>query len=213
MLEQLFNIVKQLGQDSVVNNPEVPNEYNQDVMADATHTIAGGFQNVLAGGGFQSILDLFKGGNGGGGIAGLVKNPMVSMMIGHFISKLVGKYNMNPSSASSIANNLIPNSIQQLVDQTNDPGNEKATMDGFIGSLVGKAAVTASGDEDQSNSSSPLQDLLEQFTGNNAGNKGSGGFDLQNIIGNLTNKAQDSFQKPGGEAGNGLMDLIKGFFS
>jgi len=214
MLDQLFNIVKQFGQDTVVNNPEVPNEYNQDVMADATHTIAGGFQNVLAGGGFQSILDLFKGGGSGGGLAGLVKNPMVSMMIGHFISKLVGKYNMSPSSASSIANNLIPNSINQLVEQTNDPGNEKATMDGFIGSLVGKAGVAVSEDNTQNASSSPLQDLLDQFTGGNSGNKGSGGFDLQNIISNLTNKAQDSFQKPGGgEAGNGLMDLIKGFIS
>lgn len=62
MLDQLFNIVKQFGQDTVVNNPEVPNEQNQEVMADATKTIASGFQNIMAGGGFQNILDLFKAG-------------------------------------------------------------------------------------------------------------------------------------------------------
>ena len=67
MLDQLFNIVKQFGQETVVNNPEVPNEYNQEVMADATSTIASGFQNVMAGGGFQNILDLFKDGGGAEG--------------------------------------------------------------------------------------------------------------------------------------------------
>ncbi|MBM3415135.1 MAG: hypothetical protein FJY20_01550 [Bacteroidetes bacterium] len=66
MLDQLFNIVKQFGQDTVVNNPEVPNEYNPEIMADATKTIASGFQNVRAGGGFQNILDLFKGGGNAG---------------------------------------------------------------------------------------------------------------------------------------------------
>ena len=67
-------------------------------MADATQTITGGFKNMVSGGGLQNILDLFKGGGNsspqsgkGGGIGGLMTNPIVSMMIGHFMNKLVGK--------------------------------------------------------------------------------------------------------------------------
>ena len=39
---------------------------------------------------------------------------MVTMMIGHLISKLVGKFNMNPAQASQVSNNLIPNVLNGL---------------------------------------------------------------------------------------------------
>jgi hypothetical protein len=135
MLDKIFDIVKQFGQDSVVNNPDVPNEQNQEVMADATKTIASGFQNIVAGGGFENILDLFKGGGNagsntsGGGIGGLLKNPIVSMMVGYFISKLVGKYKMSPASASNVANSLIPNALNGLISETKDPANPGFTLD------------------------------------------------------------------------------------
>jgi hypothetical protein len=216
MLDQLFNIVKQFGQDTVVNNPDVPEEHNNDVMADATKTITSGFQNIVAGGGFQNILDLFKGGgntgggnSAGGGIGGLLKNPIVSMMVGYFISKLVSKYKMSPSSASNVANSLIPNALNGIITETNNPNNAGFTLDGLIGSLTGGGAQSQEG----GNGGSSLQNLLEQFTGggNSGSSDGGGGFDIQRIIGSLTQKAQNSFQnqQPGG--GGGILDLIKGF--
>lgn len=215
MLDQLINLVKQIGQDTVVNNPEVPNEHNNDVMADATSTITSGFKNILAGGGFQNILDLFKGGgnsgSGGSGIAGLVKNPIVTMMVGYFISKLVGKYKMAPASASNVASSLIPNVLNGLINKTNDPNNPGFTLDGLIGSLTGGGSQEAQQSE---SNDSPLQNLLEQFTGggNNSGStSGGGGFNIQDLIGTLTQKAQNSFQDQPSSGGGGLMDLIKGF--
>lgn len=178
MLDQLFNIVRQTGEETVVNNSEVPNEYNNDVMAEATKTIASGFKNVMAGGGLENILDLFKGtgntgsNNANSGIGSLLKNPMVTMMIGHFISKLVGKFNMSPASASNVANQLIPESLNNFIDQAKDGGNDKVDIDGFLGSLVGKQAATlAEENNNASNNGFSLQDLIGQFTGggNNSG--------------------------------------------
>ncbi len=209
MLDQIVSLVKQFGQETVVNNPEVPNEYNQEVLADATSTITNGFQNVMAGGGFENILDLFKGGGnnaGSPGIGGLVKNPIVTMMIGYFISKLVNKYKMSPASASSVANNLIPNALSGLINQTNDPGNPNATLDSLVGSLTGGESNNTGQSE---NSESPLQNLLDQFTGGTSGS--GGGFDLQDIISNLTQKAQNGFQNR--QQSGGLMDMIKGFLN
>lgn len=218
MLDQLFDIVKQFGQKTVVDNPEVPNEYNEEIMADATKTIGSGFQNIMAGGGFENILDLFKGGGNNasgnsGGIGGLLKNPIVSMMVGYFISKLVSKYKMSPAAASNVANNLIPTSLNSLIQRTNDPNDNGATLDNLVGSLVGDAGTRQ--DEQASNGGgSTLQNLLDQFTGGgNGGNSGGGGFDLQDIIGNLTKKAQTNFQEKEQGGGGGLMDLIKGFIS
>jgi hypothetical protein len=210
MLDQLFNIVKQFGQQSVVDNPEIPNEHNQEVLAEATNTIAGGFQNVIAGGGLQNILDLFKkGGNNktaSGGLGGLLKNPIVTMMVGYFISKLVNKFKMNPSSASNIANNLIPGSINDLIEQTNDPNNEKVTMDGVVNSVIGK-------EQQEEQNDSPLQDLLDKFIG--GGDNGSnvnGGFNIQDLIGSFTQKARNNIGNKQQREG-GLMDMIQGFLS
>jgi hypothetical protein len=213
MLDQLFNIVKQFGQETVVKNPDVPNEYNQEVMADATHTIAGGFKNMVAGGGLQNILDLFKGGGasstGGSGIGGLMKNPIVSMMIGHFISKLVGKYSMSPSVANNVANTIIPNSLNSLIEKTKDPKNPNLNLDGFLNSIIGGEAATEA--KPAETSGGPLQNLIEKFTGGSGGNGNSGGgFNIQDLIGQFTQKSQNNLA--GGQGGGGLMDTIKGFF-
>ena len=211
MLDQLLNIVKQFGQDAVVNNPDVPEDQNQNVMADASKTIANGFQNILAGGGFQNILDLFKGGGGssssqagsGGGLGSLLKNPIVSMMIGYFVSKLISKYKMSPSSASNVANSLIPNTLNGLIQKVNDPNDNDSTLDNLIGSLTGGGGNSGG---------SQLQDILDSFTG--GGNNGGGGLNIQDLIGNLTNSAQNSMQdrESSDGKGGGLLDMIKGFF-
>ncbi len=167
MLEQISELVKQYGQETVVNNPDVPNEENNAVLAEATNTITGGMQNMLAGGGLQDIISMFTGGGNNqsntqnGGIGGLLKNPVVSMMVGHLISKLVGKFNMSPAQASNISNNLIPNVLNGLVTRTksNDPTNDAFDLNDLIGSLTGgNTATSGSGGFN-------FQDLVSQFTG------------------------------------------------
>ena len=216
MLDQLFNLVKQFGQDTVIENPEIPNEQNEEVIADATKTIGSGFQNMMAGGGFESILDLFKGGgnsgnsSSGGGIAGLLKNPIVTMMIGYFTNKLVSKYKMAPSSASNVSNNLIPNVLNGLITNTtsNDPKNDAFDFNDLIGSLTGGNVATK---ESQSNGFD-FQGLLNQFTGGGSGGNGGGGFNIGDIISQVTQGAQKN-QGQQANSGGGLMDLIKGFMN
>ena len=213
MLEQLFDLVRGAGQKTVVENPEVPNEYNNDVMAEATSTVAGGLKNVMAGGGLENIINLFQGGgqqSSGGGVRNLLKNPMVTMMIGHLISKLTGKYKMSPASASNVATNLVPEVLDNLIQKTKDPNNSSFTLDKLVASLTG-------GDDNipqQDSGGFNFQDLIKNFTGNrnNAGNSGNAGFDLQDIIGKVTDRARNNIgnQSQSG-SGTGLFDLIKGF--
>ena len=77
MLDNLFDMIKGLAGDAVINNPEVPNEHNDAVVAEATNTVAGGLQNLAAGGGLQSILSLFGGGGQQQGQNSLMSNPIV----------------------------------------------------------------------------------------------------------------------------------------
>lgn len=215
MLDQLFNLVKQFSGNAVVNNPEVPNEKNNEVVAEATNTIAGGLQNMLSGGGLKDILSMFQGGgnNAGGGsssgISGLMKNPIVSMMIGHFISKLTGKFGLKSSQASNIANDVIPSALSGLITKTNDPNDNSFDLNSLIGSLTGgNAPVASSGAAAGGGGGFDLNSLIGKITGDK---DGDGDTDIQDIIKSVTGgaqKQQESQAQSGG--GGGIMDMLKG---
>lgn len=201
MLENLFNLVKEYAGDAVVNNPDVPNEHNDAVTAEATNTVAGGLQNMLAGGGLENVLSLFSGGQQQGG-GGFLKNPIVNMMIGHFAGKLMSKFGLGSTQANGVASNLIPNVISGLVNRTNDPNNSSFNINDIIGSLTGGGA---SAQQASGGGGFDFQNIISSFTG--GGNSGGGG--LSDIISSITGGAQQARQQQGG--GGGLLDMIKGF--
>ena len=208
MLEELFNLVKGSAGDSVINNPDVPNEHNNEVVAEATNTVASGLRNMVAGGGLQNIISLFNNkdqqGNGG---SGLLNNPIVNMMIGHFTGKLTSKYNIGGAQANNVANNLIPNVLSNLISKTNDPNNSTFSLEGLLNSITGgKTTEVVQEQQSSGNSGFNFQDLIGQFTG--GGGQSGGGGGLMDIVSKLAGGAQNQQQKTGG---GGLMDLIKGF--
>ena len=208
MLEELFNLVKGTATDSVINNPDVPNEQNNEVVAEATNTVASGLRNMVAGGGLQNIISLFsnKGTDQGSG-KGLLSNPIVNMMIGHFAGKLMSKFNLGGDKANSVASNLIPGVIGNLINKTNDTGNSTFSLEGLLNSITGgKTAEVVQEQQSSGKSGFNFQDLIGQFTGG-SDNQSSGGG-IMDIVSKLAGGAQQQQQKTGG---GGLMDLIKGF--
>lgn len=201
MLEQIAQLVKQYGEGAVVNNPEVPSNLNNQVMAEATKTVTSGFQNILSGGGLESILSMFTGQQRSN--TGLSGNPIVAMMVGHLANKLVGKMNLSPAIANAVANNIIPGVINGLVNNTrsNDPSNDSFDLNDLIASLSGGNSAN---DNRQTNGFD-FQDLLEQFTGGD----GQGQMpSLDNVLNTVTQRAQQNQQNQGG----GLGELIGSFF-
>jgi hypothetical protein len=204
MLDNLFNMIKGVAGDAVINNPAVPNEHNDAVVAEATNTVAGGLQNLAAGGGLQSILSLFGGQGQQQGQSGLMSNPIVSMMIGHFSKKLMGKYGLESNQASGVAQNLIPSVISNLINKTNDPNNSSFTLDGLLNSLTGGQSQQIAQEQQQQDGGFSFQNLIGQFTGGQQG----GGGGLMDIVSKIAGGATQAQQQQGG---GGLMDLIKGF--
>ncbi len=208
MLEELFNLVKETSGDAVINNPDVPNEHNNDVVAEATNTVASGLRNMVAGGGLQNIISLFtKKDNQSGGSSSLLSNPLVNMMIGHFAGKLMSKYNIGGSQANNVATSLIPNVIRNLISKSNDPNNSGFSLENLLNSITGGQTTKVVEEQQHSgNSGFNFQDLIGQFTGGGA--QQSGGGSLMDIVSKLAGGAQTQQQRNGG---GGLMDLIKGF--
>jgi len=202
MLKELFNLVKESSNDAVINNPDIPNEKNEEVVAEATNTVASGLRNMVAGGGLSSIVSLF---NKKDGKAGLLGNPIVSMMIGHFAGKLMSKYNIAGKQANNVASSLIPNVVSNLVNKSNDPADNGFSLEKLLNSITGgQTEQIVAEEQSKGNSGFNFQDVISQFSGE--GKQAGGG--LMDIISKLAGGAQNQQQRNGG---GGLMDLIKGF--
>ncbi len=193
MLKELFDLVRGNATETVISNPDIPNEYNDEVVAEATNTVASGFRNIVAGGGIQSLLSLF---GSGSNKKSLLSNPIVSMMMGHFASKLMNKFNLNNNQANNLSGNLIPSVLGNLISRTNDPNDQSFSLEKLLGSITGKKELAVQG------SGGGLQDILRQFNGNGQGNGGG----LMDIIKDFASGAQQQQQQKGN-----LIDLIKSF--
>jgi hypothetical protein len=193
MLKELFDLVRGNATETVISNPDIPNEYNDEVVAEATNTVASGFRNIVAGGGIQSLLSLFRGGSNK---KSLLSNPIVSMMMGHFAGKLMNKFNLNNNQANNLSGNLIPSVLGSLINRTNDPNDQNFSLEKLLGSITGKKELAVQG------SGGGLQDILRQFNGNGQGNGGG----LMDIVKDFASGAQQQQQQKGN-----LMDLIKSF--
>lgn len=206
MLENLFNLIKEQGQDSVIENPAIPNEQNDAVLADATHSVADGLQGVLAGGGLQNVLSLFnkENGNGNGG-GGLLNNPIVSNIISNFTNKLTNKHGIAGEQASGIANNLIPGVLSKLVNRTNDPNNSSFDLSGIIGSLTGDG-----NNQSTVGNGFDLASLVSKFTNGGLDVNGDGKVGFDDVMSKITGGAKQQ-QEQAQTGGGGLMDIIKGF--
>ncbi len=194
MLKELFDLVKGEATETVINNPDVPNQYNNDVVAEATNTVASGLRNLVAGGGTQNVLSLFGGNTNK---KSLLSNPIVSMMMGHFASKLMNKFRMGPSQANNLSGNLIPNVLGTLINKSNDPNDSAFSLEKLLASITGGRSNQVT------SQSGGIGGLLSQFNGN--GHNNGGGF--LDIVKDLAGGAQEQQQRNGGS----LLDLIKGF--
>jgi len=194
MLKELFDLVKGEATETVINNPDVPNQYNNDVVAEATNTVASGLRNVVAGGGVQNVLSMFGGNTNKKSLLG---NPIVSMMMGHFASKLMNKFRMGTSQANNLSGNLIPNVLGTLINKSNDANDSAFSLEKLLASITGGRSkeVTSQG--------GGIGGLLNQFNGGSQSNGGG----LLDIVKTLAGGAQEQQQRNGGS----LLDLIKGF--
>lgn len=202
MLDQLLKTLISQGEQDVVQNPAIPNEYNQQVLGEAGNSIIGGLQGMLANGGLTQIMRLFSsGGNNqqsqAGGIAGLLSNPMVQNIIQSFTGKLTGQYNLSPVAAQQVGNSLIPAVLQRFSQQVSDPNDKSVDFNSVIQSLTGGQAGGTN-----------FNDLAARFSNVGGDVDGDGDVDLQDIIASVSGAARNNQQASGG---NGIMDMISSF--
>jgi uncharacterized protein YidB (DUF937 family) len=108
MFEQFMQLIQQYGQQSVVNNPDVPNEHNEGVMKEAGSAI----MSVLGGEPEKA-----------GEIMDDPNHPAIQQIQGNFVTSIMQKFGISESAASGIATTLIPNIMASLKSEGGSIGN------------------------------------------------------------------------------------------
>jgi hypothetical protein len=190
MFDQLLNLVKQQAGAAIIENPDIPNERNDEAVADVTGSITGGLQQALAGGQFKDVLRLL-GGQGGD----LQQNPLASQLSGNAVSSLMDKFNLNEGQAGNIVSNLLPGVLNKFISKTNDPADNSIDLQSIFSSLTGG-----------SSNGLDLQGLLGRVTQGGLDKDGDGDTDLNDVINMVKGGASQQ------SGGGGMMDLVKGLF-
>ena len=128
MLDQLMQIIKQQGQESVVENQDVPNEHNEGVMQEAGSSLFASLQQMVQNGKLEQVTDLLKGNTDGG-----TTNQLSENVAGNIASK----FGINAESAKNIAGSLIPKVLSSLTNKANDTNDNSIDLQGMLGSLTG----------------------------------------------------------------------------
>jgi hypothetical protein len=104
MLEQFTQLIQQSGQQSVINNPEVPNQYNDGVIAEAQNAIISTFGQLNANGETQQVNEALESAD----------HPVTQNIQQNFAGNIMEKFGINGATAASIAATLIPTVLNAI---------------------------------------------------------------------------------------------------
>lgn len=104
MFEQLTQLIQQSGLQSVINNPEVPNEHNDAVIAEAQNSILSTFGQLNANGETQQVNEALESAD----------HPVTQNIQQNFAGNIMEKFGINSATATSIAATLIPTVLNAI---------------------------------------------------------------------------------------------------
>lgn len=112
MFEQLTQLIQQSGQQSVIDNPEVPNEHNDAVIAEAQNSILSTFGQLNANGETEQVNEALSSAD----------HPVTQNIQQNFAGNIMEKFGINSATATSIAATLIPTVLNAIKGGGNQTG-------------------------------------------------------------------------------------------
>lgn len=124
MFEELMKLVQEHGQQSVVNNPDVPNEHNEGIMQEAGNSVMSMVKNMMSSGQGAQIAEAAADPN----------HPAAQQMQSGFMDSIMQKFGIDASAAQNIASSLLPKVMGAFSSQ-NAAGQQE---EGGLGSMFKK---------------------------------------------------------------------------
>jgi uncharacterized protein YidB (DUF937 family) len=188
MIDQLINLVKEHAGNAIIKNPVIPNEKNDNVIKEASNSIAGSLKNMISGGQIGDVLKMF------GGKQDVANNPVTNKISGNVINDLQEKFGLDRQAAKGVADQLVPDVMSDLVRKTNDSNDKSFDIQGIFNNLSGG-----------SSSGFNVQGLLDKVKGVGFDKDGDGDTDLNDLMKMVTDF--------GGKNTGGILDKVKNVFN
>jgi len=170
MIQNLNKLVKENADETIITNPAIPNERNEEAVQEASASIEDSLKNSLAGGNVGEVVTLFNG-NGDN----VNTSPVTQQATGNFMERLQSRFGLNFKEAASVANNLIPNVLKKLVQKTADPSDTGFNIQNIFNEASGGKTIGMNvqammnkfktGMDKDRDGDVDLQDLKAFFTG------------------------------------------------
>ena len=184
MLDKIVDLIRNNASGAVVNNPAVPNEKNESAIRQGGNSIIETLKGALASGRLNDVLGYFK--NGGSGNSDLVNEATVN-----YSRDLQTNLGLNEKDATDVAAKVIPSSMNELANKTNDPADNGFNIQDIFNQLSGGKTGGLN-----------IQNLLSKFGAGKLDKDGDGDVDFQDLKSMFT-----------GDPASGFMDTAKGFFN
>ncbi len=196
MIDNLLNLIRENAGDSIINNPDIPNERNEEAIEATGASIISGLQGMLAQGNMKEVLGMFTQGQVD------QNNPVVQNLSGNVISDMMGRFGLDRGKAGSLVGSLLPVILSQLVRKTNDPSNNGFSLDGLFGQLSGGRSSGVN-----------FENILGKLAGGGLDRDGDGDVDFQDLAGMFTGGGNSASTNNNQQSGGGsALDALKGIF-
>ena len=184
MFDKIVDLIRNNASGAVVNNPAIPNEKNETAIRQGSNSIIETLKGALASGRLNDVLGSFK--NGGSG-----NNDLINEATVNYSRDLQTQVGLDEKQATDVATKVIPASMTQLANKTNDPSDSSFNIQEIFNQLSGGKTGGLN-----------IQNLLSKFGGGKLDKDGDGDVDFQDL--------KSMFA---GDGASGFMDSAKGFFN
>lgn len=142
MFEQLMQMIQQGGQQSVVENNEVPNEHNEAILNEAQQSITSGLQGLASSGQLNTLME-------SNDAQQVAAHPAVQNISNNFMGNIMEKFGLSKGTAATIAASLIPMVMSKVMNKGGAQGGGGFDLGSLISSFTGGNAP-AQGQQQQS---------------------------------------------------------------
>lgn len=137
MIDQLMQLIQQSGQQSVVENNEVPNENNDAILNEAQQSIASGLQGLASTGELNTLMGSAQ------NPQQVAAHPVVQNISNNFMGSIMEKFGLSKGTAATIAASIIPMVMGKMMNKGGgQQGGSGFDLGGLLSSLTGGNATS-----------------------------------------------------------------------
>lgn len=129
MMDKIKSIVREFSEDTIVKNPAIPNDKNEQAIETTATSLVDHIKSEATSGNTSSLLDIFKKDDDP------ALNPSVNRISTGVAGDLVKKLGIDNGAALGIVNSIIPSIISKIRSKSNNPDDKDFNIQNLLNSF------------------------------------------------------------------------------